>query len=221
MSANLLMVNPDPGPLAQELLDSGADILLLQEYSSRWDEALETVAARYPHRVGIVRDDSFGTAIYSRVPLLYDQIWEIDELPQTRVRVALGSGELEIWNVHVLPPRNLDYIRAHSAEMDLLKDALLLTDTPLLLGGDLNSPGFSPFSRAIQRKYDDAWDLAGDGPGATWPNGVFFLPPLRLDHLYLSRDLTVTEITRGTGAHSDHRPLLATVAPRVGGELCP
>ena len=77
------------------------------------------------------------------------------------------------------------------------------------------------FARQMRKNFDDAWDLAGHGVGWTWPNGVFHLPPLRLDHLFMSRDLTVTEIHVGTGANSDHRPLIAEIAPRQGGRLCP
>lgn len=223
MSANLLMVNPDPTALAQEIRAADPDILMLQELSPRWVEALQDagVWARWPYGEAIAREDSFGSAIRFKRPPLSSSVFELDSLPQTRGSVALGTGELEIWNIHILPPRTFAYWRAYRFQADLLLDAAREQTGPFLMGGDFNSPGMSRFVRQMRDVMDDAWDLAGEGPGHTWPNGVFPLPPLRLDHLYLSRDLTVSEISIGVGAGSDHRPLLATLAPRAGGRLCP
>lgn len=99
-------------------------------------------------------------------------------------------------------------------------ELLQTTETPTLVGGDFNSGPRSRFSRRARNVADDAWELAGEGPGATWPNGVFTLPPLRLDHLWMTRELTVTTIRLGEGRSSDHRPLHARIAARAGGRLC-
>lgn len=222
MSANLLMVNPDPSALAQEILEVDADVLMLQELSPRWVSALEEagVWARWPYGEAIAREDSFGSALRFKQPPPSASIFELDGLPQTRGSVKIGTGELEIWNIHVLPPRTVAYWRAYRFEVGLLEEAAREQTGPFLMGGDFNSHGLSAFVRQMRGVMDDAWDLAGSGPGHTWPNGVFTLPPLRLDHLYLSRDLTVTGIRIGVGANSDHRPLIATIAPRAGGRLC-
>ena len=223
MSANLLMVNPDPGPLAAEIMAEDADLLLLQEYSTRWLEALTAAGARsrWPHAVEVVRDDSFGSAIWSKTPFVASELIELTDLPQTWARLPLGSGEIEVYNIHTLPPRTLEYMYWHRQAMDLILGLMESSPSPALFGGDFNSASRSGFSRKARRLVDDAWELAGSGPGYSWPNGVFHLPPLRLDHLWMSRDLTVTDIRLGVGAHSDHRPLVAHLAPRAGGRLCP
>ena len=223
MSANLLMVNPDPTALAQEIRDVDADLLLLQELSPRWVDALDAagVWARWPHGAAVSRTDSFGSALRAKVRPVDSGTFDLDGLTETRMKVSIGTGALEIWNIHVLPPRTLDYWRAWRFETDLLVDAAREQTDPFMMGGDFNASSLSAFVRHMHGVLDDAWELAGRGPGHTWPNGVFFLPPLRLDHLYLSRDLTVTQIRVGTGAHSDHRPLIAEIAPRAGGRLCP
>lgn len=223
MSANLLMVNPDAGPLAAEIMAEDADLVLLQEYSTIWLEALTAAGARkrWPYAEEVVRDDSFGSAIWSKRPFLDQELVTLTDLPQTWARLPLGSGDLEVWNIHTLPPRNMEYLYWHRQAMDLILELMRSSPSPALYGGDFNSVARSGFSRKARRIVDDAWELAGSGPGHTWPNGVFTLPPLRLDHLWMSRDLTVTEIRRGTGHASDHRPLIATLAPRVGGRLCP
>jgi endonuclease/exonuclease/phosphatase (EEP) superfamily protein YafD len=171
--------------------------------------------------VDVVREDSFGVALWSRVPLAGATTWPLDGLPQAEGTLRIGAGNVTIWSVHVLPPRNAEYWKAHAAEVDLLATAVENETRSLVVTGDFNAPAFSPFHHRMLRTLNDAWNLAGAGYGATWPNGVFPLPPLRLDHIYLSPDLTVTAIRIGTGAHSDHRPLVAELAPRAGGGLCP
>lgn len=220
VSANLLMVNPDPTALAAELAAADADVLALQEFSPRWAEALAALRETYPYRVERVQSDSFGTALWSRVPMTDARIWPLDGLPQSAGVVRIGGGEVEIWNIHVLPARTWEYARLHAQEMDLLRDAMEHHEGPLVVTGDFNAPAISPFHRRVTRFMDDAWGLLHFGGGATWPNGVFPLPPLRLDHVYLTRDLTVTDVQIGVGAHSDHRPLTVELRPRAGGPLC-
>ncbi len=222
LSANLLMVHPDPPVLAAEILAADADILAFQEYSPRWEAefGLDGLMERYPHRVDIVRSDSFGTAIWSRVPLLTASLFELTGLPQSRATVQIGAGAVEILNVHTLPPRSLEYLWPHLEALDEIGGWMEDTDQPFIVTGDFNAGAHTAFAARARRAADDAWELAGRGPGTTWPNGVFPLPPMRLDHIYLSRDLTVEQIHIGTGSGSDHRPLRAVLAPRAGGRLC-
>jgi endonuclease/exonuclease/phosphatase (EEP) superfamily protein YafD len=61
---------------------------------------------------------------------------------------------------------------------------------------------------------DDAWEVAGRGFGFTWPNGVFPLPPIRLDHVFVSRELAVVGARVGEGSGSDHRPVIVEISRR-------
>lgn len=223
LSANLLMVNPDPSILGQEILDANADLLAFQEYSSRWEEELRKNGVRkaYPYGIDIVRDDSFGTAIWSKTPLVDARLFELTELPQSRAQVRIGSGVVDILNIHTLPPRTVAYLAPHKAALDTLYTWMAETPDPYIVTGDFNASAYAPFSRRARKIADNAWELIGHGMGYTWPNGVFPLPPMRLDHVWLARDLTVTAMEIGTGAYSDHRPLRVVLAPRVGGRLCP
>lgn len=72
----------------------------------------------------------------------------------------------------------------------------------------------TPQHRDIRRLgLRDAWDIAGRGRGATWPNLPLLrhLPGFRLDHMYVSRDIDVVRVRRGRGRGSDHRPVIADV----------
>ena len=211
VSANLLMVHPDPDVLAEELESFDADILMLQEYSPRW----ESTAIRrgwfeiYPHQASVVRSDSFGCAIFSRVPLSDVEVVSMAGLPQLQATIEVDGVEVDLLNVHTLPPRIASYVPGHhEGTADILRWVDDRGERPFVVTGDFNSTPYSRFARQMKPRAEDAWDLAGWGHGHTAPNGVFPIPPIRLDHVYVSRGLTVTDVALGEGVGSDHRPLV-------------
>jgi len=217
ISANLLMVHPDPDALATELEAHDADILVLQEYSPRWEAAAIRRGwfEQYPYQAGVVRTDSFGCAIFSRVPLQDVEVVSMAGLPQLQATIELGGVEVDLLNVHTLPPRIASYVPGHhEGTRDILQWVDTREDRPFVVTGDFNSTPYSRFDRLMGARADDAWNLAGRGYGHTATNGVFPIPPIRLDHVYLSRDLTVEAITMGEGVGSDHRPLIVDLAMR-------
>lgn len=221
VTANLLMVHPDPTALAAELAAADADVLVLQEYSSRWEAALASLRATYPYGVDRVRDDSFGTAIFARVPL-EAEVFDLAGLPQTRARLRLGDRDIELWNIHTLPPRTPEYLAPYLEALDSVAafmERAAAGGESFVVTGDLNATPTSRFAGRVRGwpwapgPAADAWELVGGGFGFTWPNGVFPLPAARMDHVYLSHDLTIGTIEVGRGAGSDHRPLRVTIAP--------
>lgn len=211
VTANLLMVHPDPRPLTAELKAMDADIYLFQEYSSRWDEALSGLREHgYTH----VQDDSFGTAIYSRWPLEGAETVELGGVLQAHASVSTPIGRLELLDAHTLPPRSLEYLPLHLQGLRDIEGWIRTATGEFLVAGDFNAGPRAAVFRRLRGVADDAWELAGSGPGYTWPNGLFPLPPARLDHVLVPPTLTVTEIQVGVGAGSDHRPVRAVLARR-------
>jgi endonuclease/exonuclease/phosphatase (EEP) superfamily protein YafD len=84
-----------------------------------------------------------------------------------------------------------------------------------IVAGDFNSTPDSDLATRMRDLADDAWEAAGRGFGFTWPNGLFPYPPIRIDHVFLSRDFGVLAARVGEGAGSDHRPVMADVARRA------
>jgi hypothetical protein len=80
----------------------------------------------------------------------------------------------------------------------------------LIVLGDFNTPGDAPATAVLRRTMHDAFESAGHGWAETWP--VPF-PVLSLDHIWLSRDVRALRCEHGWGWLSDHRPVIATVAP--------
>ena len=221
MTCNLLMVNKDTAPILAEIRDANPDVLLLQEYTEQWHEAMTAAGfpADYPYSSFVTRDDSFGVALYSKFPF----VGEVDNrLPlgragveQTRAVVRVGRGDVAVYNVHLLPPRRLDYTVDSRLQFADLLDNLTSERLPYVLAGDLNLTGDTPQHRDLRRiGAVGAHDAVGAGRGSTWPVNSFFrfLPGLRLDHVYVGNGLSAVRCETGEGRGSDHRPIIVDVA---------
>lgn len=220
MSVNLLMVNQQKEALADEMLAANPDILLLQEYTDEWHATLQRkLLAQYPHHAERAQDDSFGMAIYSRLPFNGEpETWlHLGQAvtPQMRTVIKVQRQDVAFYNVHLLPPRGPAYVSEHRLQFaDLLKE-LAAEKLPYVLAGDFNFPPTTVQHRDLMRiGARETHTEAGRGMGLTWPvNSVFrYLPGMRIDHLYIAPSLSATRHETGYGAGSDHRPVWADIA---------
>jgi endonuclease/exonuclease/phosphatase (EEP) superfamily protein YafD len=224
MTANLLVSNDEYSAMSNEIRSANPDVLVLQEYSEAWDQALqEGIGDELPHSEFETREDSFGTALFSRTELPNNgEAAESLELggsdtPQTRTVVQIGGEDVAIYNIHLLPPIGLDYVREGHRQFDDLVNLVKDEDLPVIVVGDLNLTETTPqHARLEDIGLRDAWDLTENGRGTTWPNNSFLrlLPGLRLDHVYVSEEIAVVDVRIGEGRGSDHRPVVADLAKR-------
>ena len=96
----------------------------------------------------------------------------------------------------------------------------------MIVAGDFNAPTGSGNLIAVESVgLSEAHALAGVGPGWTWPRKrdgrvlkyLARLPGIRIDHVYLSDELTTTKAWVGDDHGSDHLGVAAEVAWRAGG----
>jgi len=219
MSVNLLMINEYTEPIIDEIRGVNPDVLLLQEYANHWHDALQaSIGQDYPHIAHERREDSFGTAIYSRRPFtervnLGVPLGEATE-PQMRAVVRISGRDVAFYNIHLLPPWGLEYTIENRSQFADLLDVLSAEKLPFVLAGDFNFTERSPNASALRRLgLLDTHRLAGWGRGTTWPVSSFFrwIPSIRLDHIYLGGGLTCAMHRTGVGRGSDHRPVIAEI----------
>lgn len=221
MSVNLLAFNDYTEGIVGEIRSVEPDLLVLQEYNPRWQRALrDGLDAVYPHVFEVVRPDTFGIALFSRLPLLEPvEVLELggSETPHLRAVVPVGGVPVVVYGVHISPPISIWYGRWQRLEMADLLDRLAGEKRPCIVAGDFNFTRSSPFGDALARLgFVDAHDLAGSGRGSTWNVRGFlrYLPGVRIDHLYLSPELTAVKAATGVGQGSDHRPIVAEIGVR-------
>lgn len=100
--------------------------------------------------------------------------------------------------------------RLHAAREVL---ALELPD-PAVVGGDLNELPDGRAVRLLGERFGDAWAIAGEGDGATFPATS---PRARIDYLFVSDGLVVEGVRvacdEPSRRASDHLPLVVDLGP--------
>ena len=212
VSQNLYGGNDAIDSVVTMLGDENADIVFLQEYTPAWHAALAAVRNDdYPYSVTIQREDSFGIAVYSRLPLA-----NTDELVTGAMKTPFLAVEIDsdgfaghLINVHFLPPISGDWTDDRSRQLAELADYLSALDAPYVVAGDFNNtpsaPSFMRFMRATgARVAPPRW------PG-TWPAPLSLLA-IPIDFPIASADVSFARRTLVMPVGSDHRGIRFSVS---------
>jgi endonuclease/exonuclease/phosphatase (EEP) superfamily protein YafD len=208
-SANVLMIHRDPDRVITDLVAQHPDLIVLQEISHEWADAIERSAALapWPHRMIYAQLGSFGVAVLSKVPLTMT-VEDLAGVPMAKVALTMDGQRIDVYNVHTLPPRSGEYTAIWSEQMAILADRVRTSPVPVILAGDFNATRHHPsYTRLTQSGLYDAHARVGRASAKTWPNGIFPVPSLRLDHVLVSDGITVHDVREGPANGSDHKPL--------------
>ena len=213
VSANIAWTNPTPDRLTRELLETDADVLLLQEVTLDWIDLFERagLAERYRYSVKYPLENSMGAAIYSRLPLDDVVVTVPARNPGIAADVTIEGETISLLDVHVVGPR--EGMTAHRRSAAIVRELAQSRAHPLVVGGDFNA---SPYNRTMRQMealgLDSAHERRGRGLAATWPNGERWLPPIRIDHVLVADPIVVLDVRELRGSGSDHRPVQVDLA---------
>lgn len=211
--ANLLSHNKEFGPMLEEIAAADPDIILLNEFTWTWSRELASsdVMQPYVHQENLPGIGTGNMGIYSRLPVSDTKTIVTANRRSCILDVLFGKNKLRLFFVHAPRPlkyRTFDYFGFWS----LMPSLLASQPEPLIVIGDFNA---TQYSRAYQQITADRLRSAhadvGRGYATTWPNGRYWLPPIRIDHALLSPEVECLDITEGRGLGSDHRPLILDV----------
>ncbi len=192
-------------------------VLLLNESGARWQ------VRRFARAVGMRAASDPWSPLRRRVKnaILVRSPWRIAERRLHRfarsarwfprgalvARLACPPATVTAVSIHLgLAPRE------RLAHVRTLLDLAARIEGPLVIGGDLNERPDGRAVAALGERFRDAWLLAGDVAGETYPARE---PSARIDYLFVS-DAVVTQkviVPAGPDARgaSDHLPVIAEV----------
>jgi endonuclease/exonuclease/phosphatase (EEP) superfamily protein YafD len=208
----------DPERVQQVIHDTDPDLVLLEEVSVRWMDALRGLGAVYPHSVARPREDNFGIALFSKHPLDGDVVLIGDVgMPSILARLRLGGHDLTLLGTHPVPPANRQTSTWRNDQLEQLADVAAGIKTPLLLLGDLNTTPWNHYFRRLVKRSGLKDSARGFGVQPTWPchNPLLRIP---LDHCLHSKDIAIVDRQVGPRVGSDHYPLIIDFAIREPGD---
>ena len=107
LSLNLLTSNQEYESVRKLILETRPDFVCLLETDSRWEQALERLAADYPHSHFEPHPGNFGIAFLSRQPWQQLEVDSENPLGLPSLIIDLKSrqgGRLQIVATHPIPP---------------------------------------------------------------------------------------------------------------------
>jgi endonuclease/exonuclease/phosphatase (EEP) superfamily protein YafD len=207
--ANVLTSNIHHDELIALIRERNPDVIGLVETDTRWLKALDEPLRGYPHRVLHPREDNFGIALYSRVPLIDPQVRSSNIVPTITASIEMGDRQVDIVLVHVLLPVSQDYTRDRNEQLADLGALRARPGHGLVIAGDFNA---TPYSPAFRKSFPRAEFVRAGGIEGTFPAGAYPLLRIPIDHVIAAGSVTVRrKLERDIG--SDHLPFMVELWP--------
>lgn len=186
-----------------------ADVILLMEVNERWMSALGSLHTNYPHGLAEPREDNFGIALFSRLPLTNSVVVEFGkaELPSIATTIAVGGQSVFLLGTHPLPPGSAEYARLRNEQLREIAVHVRRQTMPAIVLGDLNTTPWSPYFSELRRDGGLKNTSQGRGLYGSWPA---WMPCARisLDHCLATPSIHVIKKQPGPQVGSDHLPLV-------------
>jgi len=155
VTANVYIDNRDPARFLSLPGVSAADVLVLQETTSQWQDAL-AAAGTWPFESSRKLEANNDMKLFSRFPIvsamtISPQSTDTGRRFAISYQLLVGQRTLAVYAIHPQTPRSPTMWRERSAYLRDLAEALKSerSDTPVIIAGDWNTPPWSPFFRGF------------------------------------------------------------------------
>jgi endonuclease/exonuclease/phosphatase family metal-dependent hydrolase len=228
MTYNLDYANPDFGATLDAIARADAQVVLLQEVSAGWRDALNArFSAAYPHRwFHVPGRMAGGLAVLSKLPLDAAEVLPAPAgtgawYPAARLVVRTPFGPLQVLNVHLRPA--LDggsWVRGFLTTPEVRRKEIaehwhkLDRSLPTVIAGDFNEDATG---RALDYLAGHGLTRVPTAGPTTWryeatDHGVTHeLLRMDIDHVVIDPRLTAQGAHVLDAGTSDHRPVVVTI----------
>lgn len=215
--ANVLMTNRQADALLTIISDKDPAIVLTMEVNTWWVNQLKVLEKRYPYRIIVPTNNTYGMAMYSKFPLKNQRTLQLnhEHVPSFYTTVTLPNGQLfQLLTIHPVAPKPSEHPdNIGEKEVALPKAARLIARQPLpaIVAGDFNDVGWSYNTQQFEEisKLEDV--RYGRGMYNSFDAQSLFLR-WPLDYVYVSNEFRLVDIERLPAFGSDHFPLYVRVA---------
>lgn len=224
ITANVLMHNRSADTLIQHVREHQPDILVTLESDLWWQKRLDALLDVMPYAVKCPLDNLYGMHVYSRMPLLNEEIAYLVEadVPSIHASVRLENGaEVQLHFLHPAPPSPTENVSSIERDAELIVVALSLKNRqiPIIVTGDLNDVAWSATTHLFRKLSGLLDPRIGRGMFNTF-HAKFWFMRWPLDHLFHSQHFTLRSMQRLSAIGSDHFALLTRLVftPTLGSD---
>lgn len=209
--AMLINVNSrqgSPSKVLNEIRTVSPDILVLEEITALWLERLKALEEIYQYRISEPREDNFGIALYSRIPMTDPEIIpaEGSGVPIIRAYLLNNGNPFRIVAAHPLPPIGRRYAHLRDLQLESMPE-LLIASCPSVLIGDLNATPWSCHFVDLISSANLYDSMKGRGVQNSWPSRILWAG-IPIDHFLYTEGIKIIAREIGRDVDSDHRPLI-------------
>lgn len=230
MTCNLGNDRANPDRLVRVCRACGADIIGMQEVSQNQANILTSqLTDDYPHQA-LFPGGFAGKAVLSRYPIVFVKQLQLSEVrPDLQVCLEINGHNLALIVAHPPPPslrwKGFHFDQQTWSQIQKLVQ-LAIENPPAILLGDFNLVNWrDEYSYMCTAGLQDAFTAAGRKFGYTLPkrvgpwrrfktinrmiNWLPLIPLLRVDYIWITREISSLDAWVGEDTGSDHLPVMA------------
>ena len=206
---NLLKENQNHEAVRSFIHSSDPDIVIFQEITPVWEEALNPLHDKYPFWETEPHLDHTGIAIFSQIPYKNVEIRNIgeDSPPSVVAYFQLNDANLTVIGTHPNPPYGPLAMKIRVRHFEELIQLISNQPDAVLVLGDLNMTFRSSLFQWFLRESGLRDSRRGFGWQATWPVTMPLLATL-IDHVLVSNEIHILNRELGPNVGSDHYPVI-------------
>jgi endonuclease/exonuclease/phosphatase (EEP) superfamily protein YafD len=219
--ANVFTGNRTPHQTVAMLLESDADVIVVNEASSRFMQVFDELGGsrQYPTRViDAENEEDYRVAIVSRLPFATSDVRTSGALRHASAVISVGGRAVTVIATHLHSPLERGGQARWLGEMRELTQLLSNVAEPTIVAGDLNATidhpqiqallklGFQDAPTTLGRRHWTSLRLAASGPLRHLPTAV------RVDHVLTGPGTRATQLRVTDAPGSDHIPFVVTIA---------
>lgn len=235
LQLNVLKTNTHFKSLINYVHTIKPDIIVLQETGLDWANQLWSIEKEYPYNYIIPREDGFGLALYSKLPVqqfkteFFGDSRKYGYLPFPSIEATVTSkhGTFRVINTHPIPPVGGYTFR--NSQLREIADYAKAFKKPLIISGDMNISPWSYHYKKMMEVSDLTDTQIFSGLQPSWPVGEYVnnqrdfvekynlfwakgivkqFARIPIDHIWVNDQISVVKRQLGEELGSDHLPVI-------------
>jgi len=175
---NLSTAGEDFQAMVQQIRDTDADLISIQELTPNWSSLLEqSLGKDYPYKSTIIRPDPYGLGVYSKYPLQSLDTFYYEDLPNIvgSIQPSHFPKELFFISSHTTPPLYSSAYEKMKGHLNKIGEYVNAIKAPIMTFGDYNAPPWWAEIQDLKEQTQSSDSRRSSSPGMIFQNPVDYI----------------------------------------------